>query len=121
MAFGHSPGITQASPDLSHDLSVDTMFVDRQFQSPSLLHAMCGHVVVLGRSNNTWCTKNNFESKLPKVVRSRKDVLAAEDRSKQSLLDLHLEEQHREIFVPYSDLLFREAVIEWLIATDQVS
>ena len=65
--------------------------------------------------------KNNFESKLPKAVKSRKDAKAAEDHSKQSLLDQHLEEQHKEIFIPYSDLLFQEAAIEWLIAMDQVN
>jgi hypothetical protein len=69
---------------------------------------------------NAWCIKNNFESKLPKVVKSRKDAKAAEDRSKQSSLDTHLEEQCKETFVPYSDSLFREAAIEWLVATDQV-
>ena len=46
---------------------------------------------------------------------------AAEDHSKQSSLDPHLEEQCKETFVPYSDSLFREAAIEWLIATDQVN
>lgn len=71
---------------------------------------------------NTWCKKNNFESKLPKVVKSRKDAkTAAEDHSKQSSLDPHFEERRKETFVPYSDSLFREAAIEWLIETDQVS
>ncbi|KAF8957688.1 hypothetical protein BDZ97DRAFT_1669493 [Flammula alnicola] len=68
----------------------------------------------------TWCDKNNFESKLPKAVKARKDAKEAEDRSKQSSLDPHLEERPpKETFVPYSDSLFREAAIEWLIATDQ--
>ena len=69
---------------------------------------------------DAWCIKNDFESKLPKVVKSRKDAKAAEDCSKQSSLDPHLEERRKETFVPYSDSLFREAAIEWLIATDQV-
>jgi len=69
---------------------------------------------------NAWCNKNNFESKLPKAVKSRKDAKAAEDRSKQSSLDPHLKEQRKETFVPYSDSIFRDAAIEWLIATDQV-
>jgi len=68
-----------------------------------------------------WCSKNNFESKLPKAVKARKDAKVAEDRSKQSSLDPHLEERRKETFVPYSDSLFREAAIEWLIATDQVT
>lgn len=70
----------------------------------------------------SWCKKNNFESKLPKAVKARKAAKEAEDCSKQSLLDPHLEEQPpRKTFVPYSDSLFWEAAIEWLISTDQVS
>ena len=69
---------------------------------------------------NVWCNKNDFESKLPKAIKTRKDAKAAEDRSKQSSLDPHLEERRKETFVPYSDSLFREAAIEWLVATDQV-
>jgi hypothetical protein len=50
--------------------------------------------------------------------------MAAEDHSKpeQSSLDPHLQERpgHKETFDLYSDSLFREAAIEWLIATDQV-
>jgi hypothetical protein len=77
-------------------------------------------LIIFKSKYNSWCIKNNFESKLPKAVKSRKDAKTAEDRSKQSSLDPHLEEQQKEIFVPYSDSLFREAAIEWLIATDQV-
>ena len=46
---------------------------------------------------------------------------ATEDCSKQSSFDPHLEEQPKEKFVPCSDSLFEEAVIEWLIVTDQVN
>ena len=46
------------------------------------------------------------KSKLPKAVKSWKDAKAAEDHSKQLSLDPHLEEQRKEIFIPYSDLLF---------------
>ena len=77
-------------------------------------------LIIFKSKYNTWCIKNDFESKLPKVVKSRKDAKAAEDCSKQSSLDPHLEERCKETFVPYSDSLFREAAIEWLIATDQV-
>ena len=70
----------------------------------------------------SWCEKNDFESKLPKVVKARKAAQEAEDRSKQSSLNLHLKERPTtETSIPYSDSLFREATIEWLIATDQVS
>ncbi|KAF8960961.1 hypothetical protein BDZ97DRAFT_1665051, partial [Flammula alnicola] len=60
-----------------------------------------------------WCERNDFESKLPKAQK-------AADREKQSSLDPHLEErQPRERTIPYSDALFREAAVEWLVSTDQ--
>ncbi|KAF8805223.1 hypothetical protein BYT27DRAFT_7104785, partial [Phlegmacium glaucopus] len=68
---------------------------------------------------NVWRSKNDFELKLPKAVKAQKDAKATEDHSKQSSLDPHLEECPKERFVPYSDSLFQEAAIEWLIATDQ--
>jgi hypothetical protein len=55
------------------------------------------------------------------VVKAQKNAKEAEDRSKQSSLDPHLKERPKETFVPYSDSLFRDAAIEWLITTDQVS
>lgn len=63
-------------------------------------------LIIFKPKYNTWCIKNNFESKLPKAVKSWKDAKAAEDCLKQLSLDPHLEEQHKEFFVPYSDLLF---------------
>ena len=46
---------------------------------------------------------------------------AAEATLKQGRLDGHLQEiPRKEHTVPYTDALFREAAIEWLIATDQV-
>jgi hypothetical protein len=42
---------------------------------------------------NSWCDKNNFKSRLPEAVKSQKDAKAAEDCSKQSSLNPHLEEQ----------------------------
>ena len=46
----------------------------------------------------------------------------AEDRSKHSALDPHLQERpQKEHVIPYLDALFRQAAIKWLIATDQVS
>jgi hypothetical protein len=76
-------------------------------------------VLHLKAKYDSWCAKNNFETKLPKAVKARKAAQEAEDHSKQSSLDPHLEE--RKTFIPYSDSLFREAAIEWLISTDQVS
>jgi len=52
---------------------------------------------------------------LPKAVK------AAKAKQKQTLLDGHLKEIPKsEPAKPYSDSVFREAAIEWLIATDQV-
>jgi hypothetical protein len=48
-------------------------------------------------------------------------VEAAEATLKQGRLDGHLQEvPPKERIIPYTDALFREAAIEWLVATDQV-
>lgn len=58
---------------------------------------------------------------LPKDTKRRKLDAAAADNS-QSRLDAHLcEQKPKEHIIPYSDGLFQEAAIEWLIETDQVS
>lgn len=57
---------------------------------------------------------------LPKDVKARKAALNKE--SQQQLIDSHLQplsEEKKKI--KYSEKRFREAAIEWLIATDQVS
>ena len=52
---------------------------------------------------------------LPKAAK------AAKEKQQQTLLDGHLKEIPKsEPVKPYSDSGFREAAIEWLIATDQV-
>ena len=64
---------------------------------------------------NAWCKDNKFNSKLPKAAK------AAKEKQRQTLLDGHLKEiPTSELVKPYSDSVFREAAIEWLIATDQV-
>lgn len=66
-----------------------------------------------------WCHANQFESKLPKDVKARKEEAARKAKPAQSTLDTHLEDRpHRE--APYSDNIFEQAALEWLIATDQV-
>jgi hypothetical protein len=41
---------------------------------------------------------------------------------RQGQLDSHLQEVPcKECVIPYTDALFREAAIEWLVATDQVT
>jgi hypothetical protein len=53
------------------------------------------------------------------MVKAQKDAKRAAEQ--QSTLDPHLEERPvKEHVIPYSDNLFREAAIEWLVSTDQV-
>jgi hypothetical protein len=64
-----------------------------------------------------WCGSVNFESMLPGDVQAWKMKAAKENQT----LNKHLKEkQLSECVVPYSDKIFRQAAIEWLIATDQV-
>ena len=71
---------------------------------------------------NKWAIKNNFVSKLPKAVKASKEAAQAANRTKQSAIDPHLHEKPQvEWTVPYTDTLFRDAAIEWLIAMDHVS
>ena len=52
---------------------------------------------------------------------SRKEAEDAAKDGAQTTLDPHLQERPpKETFVAYSDALFREAAIEWLVSTDQV-
>ena len=67
-----------------------------------------------------WADANKFVSMLPKDTKRRK-LEAAASANSQSRLDVHLREQKlEERIIPYSDSLFQEAAIEWLIETDQV-
>ncbi|KAG1792995.1 uncharacterized protein HD556DRAFT_1213692, partial [Suillus plorans] len=64
-----------------------------------------------------WAKDNKFMSMLPKDTKRRKLDAAADS---QARLDTHLREpQPKEQIIPYSDAIFREAAIEWLIETDQ--
>ncbi|EJF61811.1 hypothetical protein DICSQDRAFT_59826, partial [Dichomitus squalens LYAD-421 SS1] len=64
-----------------------------------------------------WAEKNNFESMLPKDSKARRTGQAP---ANQSRLDSHVKERlAEENMVKYTDTLFRQAAIEWLIATDQ--
>jgi len=72
--------------------------------------------------HDSWITKNDITSKLPKAVKRAKEQAAAADRSKQSSIEPHLQTgaPPKERVIQYSDTLFRDAAIEWLVATDQV-
>jgi hypothetical protein len=62
-----------------------------------------------------WAKENSFESMLPGDVKARKD------NATQRSINAHLiERKLAERVVPYSDRLFKQAAIEWLVATDQV-
>ena len=67
-----------------------------------------------------WALENNFESKLRSDVEKRKEAAEAE-KKRQSMLEAHLHElPPKQCKIIYSERVFRQAVIEWLIATDQV-
>ncbi|KAJ7325907.1 hypothetical protein DFH08DRAFT_632965, partial [Mycena albidolilacea] len=70
----------------------------------------------------TWCKKNNSESKLEDDIQARKNAAAEVEAAKaelhQQTLDPHLRDKPERV-VPYSDNAFRDAALEWVIATDQ--
>ena len=61
--------------------------------------------------------KPGFESKLPGDVIARK--LKAE-QSQRTIDDYLVEKKSTDGSVAYSDRLFQQAAVEWLVATDQV-
>ncbi|KAJ7124248.1 hypothetical protein C8R44DRAFT_619822, partial [Mycena epipterygia] len=65
-----------------------------------------------------WATKNGFESRLEADVKARKAEATGPNKLEQQTLDPHLREKPERV-IPYSDTVFRDAAIEWLIATDQ--
>jgi hypothetical protein len=67
-----------------------------------------------------WAKKNQFTSKLPNDVRERKKA-TKEKTASQLTLDPYLWDcPVKEKVIPWTDTLFQEAAIEWLITTDQV-
>ncbi|KAF9457303.1 hypothetical protein BDZ94DRAFT_1175853, partial [Collybia nuda] len=66
-----------------------------------------------------WADKHKFKSKLPNDVKARKNEVNSGESSQTTLIP-HLKDLPvKEKIIPYTDALFREAAIEWLIATDQ--
>ncbi|KAJ7355966.1 hypothetical protein DFH08DRAFT_690918, partial [Mycena albidolilacea] len=69
-----------------------------------------------------WCAKTGFVSRLAADVKERKQAeVAAEAEAKrlhQQTLEPHLREKPERV-VPYSNQLWCNAALEWLIATDQ--
>ncbi|KAG6839020.1 hypothetical protein C0991_006565, partial [Blastosporella zonata] len=71
------------------------------------------------KSYESWCKKNSFLSMLPRNTKKHKQQKADTDR--QSQLDLHLWEREKKETkgIAYSNELFRQVAVEWLIATNQ--
>ncbi|KAG2343225.1 hypothetical protein BDR05DRAFT_884694, partial [Suillus weaverae] len=66
-----------------------------------------------------WCQTNNFESMLPQDVKECKKA-ATVMNVQQTSLNRHLQEiPPNKVVIPYTNTLFCEAVIEWLISTSQ--
>lgn len=65
-----------------------------------------------------WAEKDTFPSMLLKdAEKCHQDAKA----NSQSCLDPHLvEKPHKERVIPYTDKIFHEAAVEWLVSTDQV-
>jgi hypothetical protein len=63
-----------------------------------------------------WARDNEFQSMLPKDVRNRNNATKVEAQP-----DLHPHLKEKPKVIPYTDTIFRDAAVEWLISTDQVS
>jgi hypothetical protein len=64
-----------------------------------------------------WAKSVSFLSKLPGDIKKRKK----EEEEVNRTLDRHFtEKKMSERVIHYSDKLFRQAAVEWLVATDQV-
>ncbi|KAG2146383.1 uncharacterized protein EDB93DRAFT_1071086, partial [Suillus bovinus] len=67
-----------------------------------------------------WCKANKFASMLPQDIKERKTAAAAVASAQQANLDGHLHKiEPHEAIIPYSDSLFRDTAVEWLISTGQ--
>ncbi|KAF8220071.1 hypothetical protein L208DRAFT_1335863, partial [Tricholoma matsutake] len=80
-------------------------------------HMESNHKVVY----QTWAEKNKFSSMLLRdAQKCCRDAQAASEV--QSCLDSHLREKpQKERMVPYTNEIFHEAAIKWLVSTDQIS
>ncbi|KAJ7670970.1 hypothetical protein B0H17DRAFT_900186, partial [Mycena rosella] len=65
-----------------------------------------------------WAKENNFELRLEADIKARKQAADEAHKLHQQKLDSHLRERPESI-VPYSNTIFRDAALAWLIATDQ--
>lgn len=63
-----------------------------------------------------WCKDNDFKPMLPALLAAEK----ANSLHPQKQLSISQFTVHQEQVVPYSDERFKQAALEWLVATDQV-
>ena len=83
-----------------------------------LVHSTTNMIASSQAAYQKWAETNNFLSMLPKDAEKRhKDIQA----KNQPRLNPHLwEKPQKERTIPYTDKLFCDAAIEWLMSTDQV-
>ncbi|KAG2097410.1 hypothetical protein BD769DRAFT_1369083, partial [Suillus cothurnatus] len=67
-----------------------------------------------GGKYRKWASEHSFESMLPGDIKARKEH-TAQQQINAHLTECKLDEQ----VIPYSNKLFKQATIEWLVATDQ--
>ena len=76
-------------------------------------------IVVAQKTYRKWCKENDFESMLPKDAKARRAEVA--NTIKQTVMDEHfLIQKPKDKPKSYSNVLFEEAAIQWLIEMDQV-
>jgi hypothetical protein len=77
-------------------------------------------IVVTQKTYRKWCQENNFQSMLPDDAKARRTE-QLETTTTQTAVNDHFSTQKPEDKPKsYSDVLFEEAAIQWLIETDQV-
>ncbi|KAJ7314472.1 hypothetical protein DFH08DRAFT_644954, partial [Mycena albidolilacea] len=68
-----------------------------------------------------WAKKEGFHSALPGDREKQKEKEASDTLNSQPTFDNHLRDMPpKERIIPYSHEAFRQAAIEWLVATNQV-
>ncbi|KAG1734012.1 hypothetical protein EDD22DRAFT_787952, partial [Suillus occidentalis] len=60
-----------------------------------------------------WANQHSFKLMLPG------DVKACKENAAQQRINAHLTKHKDKRVIPYSDKLFKQAAIKWLVATDQ--
>ena len=83
-----------------------------------LVHSTTNMIASSQAAYQKWAETNNFLSMLPKDAEKRRKDIQAKN---QPRLDPHLREKpQKERTIPYTDELFCDTAIEWLVSTDQV-